>query len=377
VIRLYALIPLIAASQLGNPPANGARWEMNVVARREAWIDYPQMSDGRIVWSEQVGGNHEVFLFDSGTITQLTENDVDDVRPDLAGENIAWLQHLVGEHPSFTDDVYRIQVNGKTVADGLEGVYDLHVAREGVAWSQSPDRYAPSTIFFYDGAETKSLSLNGTWANHNPQISGECIVWSGFDERGNHAYLYNGSEITQLPDRAGIGQTPQMYGNYVTGLLVNSDGLINGVTRYDLSTGRLVEFPLENRFYGVPIITAGFMTWVDYVDGRYGLLTLHGDKPIRLTGERESVNRVLVTDALVAWTNETSQGLVFVYDGTGTSSLENVAAELVDADGSTLLLLRHDGAATEIVTATLLVPEPTCSAIVGAALIVLARRRVR
>jgi hypothetical protein len=44
-------------------------------------------------WSEQIGPDGEIFLWDGSDITQITDNETDDVAPDISGSNVAWRCH--------------------------------------------------------------------------------------------------------------------------------------------------------------------------------------------------------------------------------------------------------------------------------------------
>jgi len=51
------------------------------------------MSNGKVVWDADDGnGDMEIFLYDGQNIIQLTDNDVDDLAPDIDGNLIAWFR---------------------------------------------------------------------------------------------------------------------------------------------------------------------------------------------------------------------------------------------------------------------------------------------
>ncbi|HAG83827.1 MAG TPA: calcium-binding protein [Cyanobacteria bacterium UBA12227] len=87
-------------------------------------------------------------------------------------------------------------------------------------WEASPqddtnaNTETDTEIFLYDGSQIIQLTDNNT-NDSLPQISGNNVVWRGFDGDDDEIYLYNGSTTIQLTDNNLADKDPQVSGNKV------------------------------------------------------------------------------------------------------------------------------------------------------------------
>ena len=58
--------------------------------------DRPAISGNNVVWDVDDGNDTEIVLYDGNNITQITDNDLFDSSPSVSGDNIAWFRS-VGE----------------------------------------------------------------------------------------------------------------------------------------------------------------------------------------------------------------------------------------------------------------------------------------
>ena len=373
---LFVLTLLFHVVSVGS--ARGGYWQTNVIATVGNTGSWPQVSDGRVAWREGIGSQAEIYVYEDGIINKLTDNETADELIGIAGDYIAWQQFVSAGSTEQTQQM-NLVVNGNVIAAGVPYISDAYLGRNGLAWCNIYHDIGPSVIYFYDGLSVRTLSFGGTRSNHNPDISGSRVVWSGFDDDGNHAYMYDGQGISKLPNGVGIGQTPRIDGDYVTGILEDDTGHSSGVTRYNIASGQLETFPADTRFTSTPYISAKQMAWVADVDGRFEIIALDTQQmPVQLTvGEFRT--GPFVTDSFVAWSG--AQGGVFAFSGDSTVRILNsdMSSVLTDADENNLVWLRSNGASSEIVLATFITPEPSGITIAGIGFVVCfmrGRRRI-
>ena len=208
--------------------------------------------------------------------------------------------------------------------------------------------------------------------NNNPNASGSRVVWSGFDQAGNNrTYMYDGSQVVQLPDGVNPGQSPHICGDYVSGILVNDSDYNIGVTRYNITSGQLSTFPSEIRYSSTPYMSGEQMTWVSDIGGTTQVFALdsHG-VPVQLTNSGYKYGPQ-ISESFVAWSGPDSDSGIFIFDGNSISKVPNAPpfSVVTDADKNSLVWLQPDGPNYDIVLGTYVVPEPSSIAIAGVAFV--------
>jgi hypothetical protein len=142
----------------------------------------PQVSGPYAVWEwddPNEGGDWEIMFYDANDIIQLTDNIVDDINPQILGKKVVWQ----GVDPNDGD------------------------------WE----------IFYYDGHSVQQLT-NDPNDDINPKISDSLIIWESWD--GNDWEI----ETALLPVPAGMKVTPQSLnlkskGKWITVHLKLSEGM--------------------------------------------------------------------------------------------------------------------------------------------------------
>jgi hypothetical protein len=139
-----------------------------LAVQSEAWR--PQINDqGKIVWrGGHDGSNYEIFLYDGGSITQLTNND-------------------------YYDDSPQINDRGQIVWHGYDG--------------------SDYEIFLSDGNTTTRITNNSA-DDISPQINDRGqIVWYGYDGSDYEIFLYDGGTITLVTDNTYNDGDPKINNN--------------------------------------------------------------------------------------------------------------------------------------------------------------------
>jgi hypothetical protein len=201
------------------------------------------LQGGRLAWSTSDGKDGEVFVYESGLITQLTSDDVDDRRPQLWGTAVLWIcgesicrwqagSTQVLDQGKCTDLIVR-QDRAAWVCDSQVMLFDGNkswpvagsrgekVAREGLRldhgrllWLEAPQPFAykaQGKVFFSDGQQTLQVAEVGLpclvcdayWPPLQLALQGGVIAWSYFLDGDPPTYGKNRcayAKLIQQPD---------------------------------------------------------------------------------------------------------------------------------------------------------------------------------
>ncbi len=177
----------------------------------------PRVSGSNVVWEGFDGNDCEIFLYDGAAVRQLTDNSYYDGLPQISGDKIVW----VGQEYAQPQEIYYYdgsQIHRLTNNDYHD--YRPRISGSNIAW-------VGNGIMYYDGATTRRIG-DGNF----PQISGNHIVW----EWGGKIFLYDGVAARQISDSACPGIFPHISGDRV--VWYGWDGNDHEVYLYDGSTTR-------------------------------------------------------------------------------------------------------------------------------------------
>jgi len=136
-----------------------------------------------------------------GLVTQqLTDNDSNDIYPQLSGSYAVWEWEDPNENDSeimFYDSENIIQLTNNATDDINPQIFGKKVVWQG--WDPNEGDWE---IFYYDGHSIQQLT-NDAYDDINPKISKSLIIWEGWD--GNDWEI----ETAMVPVPAGIKVTPQ------------------------------------------------------------------------------------------------------------------------------------------------------------------------
>ena len=180
-----------------------------------------QTSKGNAVWSSSDGNDNEIYFYDGDSTRRLTYNDAFDNIPQISGDNIAWQQTetLLGISGGSGILFY----DGKTerierLADVPNGLAIPGISGSNVVWGE--DIVFGGEVFLYDGEDTSELTDLGVFIPINSgSISGDNVVWtSGLDENFEgfgDIFLYDGEDTTRISDRDLTSALPSVSGDNV------------------------------------------------------------------------------------------------------------------------------------------------------------------
>jgi beta propeller repeat protein len=346
--KLYLIVLDMA---LLSTAALGQHWQVTQITDGSQRVQYPSVSGSSVVWQQHDGHDWEIHLYDGSTIKQLTDNDVNDTIPDVADGHVAWYR---GEYDD-TDIVY----DGTTIVAGVKNQTDMKLEPGGLIWSAATAPDFVHHVYLFDGTVTKRLSVDGTMHNHNPDMSGDKVVWSSFKKSENSAYLYDGANTVELPENVGLGQVPRISGNNIVGVGIDADGGHDQVFLYDGVTNK----PLGNTSGHdiLPRIAGENVAWSSCVNSVCEIFTYQDGQAKQLSFNSVRTYAPLVSEFFVFFNVYNGSDFeIFIYDGVNTVQFtdNDVNDTLYDNSGNTFVWTRSDRKGSQIFMATYVVPEP-------------------
>lgn len=200
--------------QVQNPPG----YYVEQVTENSFFEFGPRMNNGGQIiftaWLGETRQTQEIFLYDNGELTQLTDDDVQDVGPVINDAGlIAWSRGIgpdgPGGEPTLEIVILR---DGKLTRLTDNGVYDLGPSINNLGHLTWSHYMAPGCggwfqdIYLYDGERVRPITTDGVSArveHQNPQINdGGQISWVRHDfcvdPTEGRVMLYSDGKITRI-----------------------------------------------------------------------------------------------------------------------------------------------------------------------------------
>jgi hypothetical protein len=154
------------------------------------------ISGSNVVWSEFDGNDNEIFLFNGSQTIQLTNNNVDDLDPQISSSNVVWQRWNEDEGRS----IYLYNGNTTTLLSSGDSK-NARISGSNIVWQQN------QKIFFYDGAQTTQIAEYD--ANDRAEallsISDSNVVWLNYNPDGATGYdIYYARAVRQSDFSRGI-----------------------------------------------------------------------------------------------------------------------------------------------------------------------------
>ncbi len=233
----------------------------------------------KVVWSESVSGNSEIFMYDGSTTIQLTDNSYDDSLPRIHDDRIVWL----GNNEIF---LYENSSTIQLTFDGLDK-NGPEVGKNFIAWS-ALNSSSFADVFIYDGSTTVQLDNAYGVTTINFSISDNGIIWDGYEEVWD-----NSSVAPGVPP-----PFPSVLSNIYFSDGKNIYRLTNNV-RYG------------GNFDGRPIISGNNIAWLTALSGPARIqLNYHN-----LSGPK--AKQVWISNGPNSWDAKASKQVVGDYNGDG------------------------------------------------------------
>ena len=138
-----------------------------------------QTSNGNVVWSANDGNDSEIFFYDGNSASQITDNQVFDNTPQISDNNLVWqrtqedpLLSIFGE----SEIIFYDGTTSNSIAT-VDGVAIPGISGNNVVWGE--DLIFGGAVFLYDGTNTTELTDSGVFTPINSgAVSGDNIVWT-------------------------------------------------------------------------------------------------------------------------------------------------------------------------------------------------------
>jgi hypothetical protein len=170
----------------------------------------PQVIDGQAIWQGRSGGDYDIFYRDlaRGQTTQLTNNNVDEINPKISAAGAIWLGRATGgNNDVFFYDRRRNEITNLTNTTVRE--IDREVDREGdgrsVTWRSLQGAGNTDEIFLRDGVTGDVIRItNDTADDDDPHTSLNNVAWTSNLDGDTDVYFYNGitGETTKLSNNS-------------------------------------------------------------------------------------------------------------------------------------------------------------------------------
>ena len=181
------------------PPEEATGWVVSQISNSSNGGGEPVLSDTHVAWTRWVDTNNEVFLYNGISVSQFTNNSVNEQNLFASEKYIAWNWR----DPVAGDDIFLY--DGTTASQLTAAGYNYRpkIHGERMVWEVS------GGIVLYDISSGSKRSLSGM----DPWINGNWVSLTlrelGFD----YAYVYDIS--TQTYQKLGIGRSTRVNDDYV------------------------------------------------------------------------------------------------------------------------------------------------------------------
>ena len=330
-----------------------------------------QTSKGNAVWTASDGNDDEIFFYDGESSRRLTYNDDFDNTPRISGNNLAWQQTESDPLLSIFDGSEVVVYDGET--ETIETIAEVDsltlpdISGNNVVWGE--DFIFGGTVFLYNGKSISELTDNGAFIPISSSVFGNNIVWtSGFDENlegYGDIFLYDGRTTTQITDNASdnfVNALPSVSGGNIawTGseISIISDETTGDVFFYDGEAEEIIQLTDDDVLNAVIGVSGDNVIWSSG-DGltESELFLYDGEETIQLTSDRtKTFTGASISGNQVVWSESDGNDTeIFLYDGEETiqitdNDLDDFAP---DINQGTIVWSGDDGNDTEIFLATL------------------------
>ena len=211
----YFSVPRISGSNVvwNDHTYYGGKWQLwrsQNGATPEMLVDYTSggnhlnISGNNIVYRNRYS---DIYLYTGSSNILIRANPITtDQIPVISGNNVAFVDSDGTDLEVFYYDGSGVtQITDNNYTDGYGW---LSISDNKIVWA------ANSEIFLFDGTSVTQITDNA-YADSNPSISGDYVVWHGFDGTDNEIFLYDGTSITQLTDNTENDTNPLIDGDTV------------------------------------------------------------------------------------------------------------------------------------------------------------------
>ncbi len=153
----------------------------------------PWLEGSRVIWSSHDGADDEIWMWTSGTLQRLTNNDAQDKYPIVNGNRAFWVSDGAAVALDLNTDEITVLDEGPCSpphADAGVAVFacaepDAEQPVRWIAWGNH------QRVFTYNGFETHELETLGGIV-FSPRIAGDRVAWLEYSEDAEFCYPTHG-----------------------------------------------------------------------------------------------------------------------------------------------------------------------------------------
>lgn len=282
----------------------------------------PDMSGGNLAWCANIAGSstdgREIMFYDGSAVIRLTTNSCADMTPRVDANGVCWQR-------KFSSTNWEVFYHTSSGTDPLTGNGYLNLSPKlldgRVVWhGNSTGNYE---IYLYDGLNVKQLT-NNDYPDMHPVLSHDRIAWSGEFDDDWEIFTYDNDGIKRLTIND-VDDTAPCFGNNIMFWRMEDDsGLTsNGrIAMYDGTTITMLTDAVLNDL--APKACGNRAAWysLDLEKKSHDIFLYTGTEVLRLTDDYLDDDSPVISDDLVVWSADDGQDReIFVYDGVNTVQL--------------------------------------------------------
>jgi len=334
VALLMALMPFGAAAPGG--------YTISQLTDNEYDDLFPQIDDGQVVWRGYDGNDYEIFLWDGTQTIQLTDNEYDDYWPQIDNGQVVWRGYDGNDCEIFLwDGTQTIQLTNNNYPDNGPQIDDGQVVWQRY-WSDHG--FYDWEIFLWDGTQTIQLT-NNDYPYHDsaPQIDAGQVAWIGYDGNYWQIFLWDGTDIIQLSYDEYNDYWPQIDNGQVA--WHSYDGFDYETFLWDGT--KTIQLSYDEYDDYRPQIDDGQVVWHGYTPYDYEIFLWDGSLH-QLTDNGYLDTDPQIDAGMVVW--KTGSSDIMLWDGTDTIQLTDSVSTryYLQIDAGQVVWVGYDGHDFEI-----------------------------
>jgi cysteine-rich repeat protein len=150
------------------PGSNALRAQLQMSGSRAVWVDTPSGED-----------DFEIYYFNGATVDQLTENDYDDIEPQIHASHVVWTGYPDGTPDGGPGEIFHY--DGTTIENITNDALDDFAPQV----SQGPDGPTiawvkdggDTDVWMFDGCESTQVNASNSVDEHSPALDGNRVAW--------------------------------------------------------------------------------------------------------------------------------------------------------------------------------------------------------
>lgn len=307
----------------------GAEYDIRQIADETRINRDPVISsNGLVAWQSLSGENadntfSEVVTYQNGTVKTLTEGSAlvaGNLIPRVHGNKVVWaagskLAEYVAPQP-------------RVPADTNSAAGETEAAAEAVPAAPAPKPEIKAAgrgdnIAYWDGSELRILAADGR-DNAYPTLSDTTIAWQADRQwpLGWEIMVWHNGEISQVTSNEFYDMAPQVSGNRV--VWYGWDGEDYEIFLYDHDTGNTAQIT-DNKYDDIaPVITEELIAWQGFPSVESDIFVWQDGTIKKLSDNPEDDSHVRASGKLVVWQGFDGDDFeIYLYDGEKVVQLTN------------------------------------------------------